>query len=68
VREIDGKIRSVQLTGATRVLTPGGASASRQDLTPGQRVRVSYRTYGRNLVADQVELQPAPEGGGAGGD
>jgi hypothetical protein len=68
VRELDGQLRSVQLTSATRVLTPGGASASRQDLTPGQRVRVSYRTYGRSLVADQVELQPSPEGGGAKGD
>lgn len=51
-----GGLESVQLTGGTLVASEGEGPGGLDALSPGQRVRVSYRRYGESLVADEVRI------------
>jgi len=58
LREPAGQVVSLQLTPQTLVVMPEGTHASREALTPGMRVRASYRRYADRAVADEVRVLP----------
>ena len=64
--DVQGKIKSVDPSGkmltledGTQLMIPGTVRVNRQDLMPGNDVKVSFEEKGTQKVVTQIEVQPA---------
>jgi len=63
--DVQGKIKSVDPSGkmltledGTQLMIPGTVRVNRQDLMPGNDVKVSFEEKGTQKVVTQIEVEP----------
>ena len=64
--DVQGKIKSVDQSGrmltledGTQLMIPATVRVNRQDLMPGNDVKVSFEDKGTEKVVTQIEVEPA---------